>query len=593
MRGIKVEREGEPIYQENQGDRDVAAGGKSLGNSRVGLRSVPANVGRLRCGRFVHWAVIAIILTECVYIIQLDVLNESLKSVYSSYSKSMVFHRKQQPQELEGPQGLGGLEAQKELVGGVEGQRELAGELEGWKELAGGLEGQKGLAGGIEGQKGLVVGFEGQKGPGGLEGHKEVLGGRQSSCSEEWLENADRVKYTRDFVKQPVLIVYDETKEWNTCAVPCVYRRNDDGPADGAFGVLEGVPQIHRSMESSAYFPDNDLQNAHRYGITVVMTTSLSSDVPVGYFSWFEYPIMDPPEPKTKSALAAAFISNCGAHNERLRFLELLQQEGIKVDSYGACNQNVVGGRGVDKVEALRKYKFSLSFENSNVEDYVTEKFFQALVAGSIPVVVGPPNIQDFAPAPNSYLYIKHADDVKGVAAKMKFLAENATAYNDTIRWKYEGPSDSFLALVDMAVVHSSCRLCIHLATKIRMKEDAAVASQRPCKCTSKLGTLHHLYVRERGRFEPESIFLKESSLTVKKLKEAVLRKFTAIKHEPIWKKERPEMIQGDPNLRIYRIYPVGLTQREALYSWSFKDNSEFKEMVLKNPCSNFEVIFV
>jgi len=212
MRGIKVEREGEPIYQENQGDRDVAAGGKSLGNSRVGLRSGPANVGRLRCGRFVHWAVIAIILTECVYIIQLDVLNASLKSVYSSYSKSMVFHRKQQPQELEGPQGLGGLEAQKELVGGVEGQRELAGELEGRKELAGGLEVQKGLAGGIEGQKGLVVGFEGQKGPGGLEGHKEFLGGHQSSCSEEWLENADRVKYTRDFVKQPVLIVYDETK---------------------------------------------------------------------------------------------------------------------------------------------------------------------------------------------------------------------------------------------------------------------------------------------------------------------------------------------------------------------------------------------
>jgi len=85
----------------------------------------------------------------------------------------------------------------------------------------------------------------------------------------------------------------------------------------------------------------------------------------------------------------------------------------------------------------------------------------------------------------------------------------------------------------------------------------------------------------------------RESSLTVKKLKEAVLRKFTAIKHEPIWKKERPEMIKGDPNLRIYRIYPVGLTQREALYSWSFKDDSEFKEMVLKNPCSNFEVIFV
>lgn len=36
----------------------------------------------------------------------------------------------------------------------------------------------------------------------------------------------------------------------------------------------------------------------------------------------------------------------------------------------------------VDKVETLKRYKFSLAFENSNEEDYVTEKYFQSLVAG-------------------------------------------------------------------------------------------------------------------------------------------------------------------------------------------------------------------
>ena len=36
----------------------------------------------------------------------------------------------------------------------------------------------------------------------------------------------------------------------------------------------------------------------------------------------------------------------------------------------------------MDKVETLKRYKFSLAFENSNEEDYVTEKFFQSLVAG-------------------------------------------------------------------------------------------------------------------------------------------------------------------------------------------------------------------
>lgn len=36
----------------------------------------------------------------------------------------------------------------------------------------------------------------------------------------------------------------------------------------------------------------------------------------------------------------------------------------------------------MDKVKTLKRYKFSLAFENSNEEDYVTEKFFQSLVAG-------------------------------------------------------------------------------------------------------------------------------------------------------------------------------------------------------------------
>lgn len=75
-------------------------------------------------------------------------------------------------------------------------------------------------------------------------------------------------------------------------------------------------------------------------------------------------------------------------------------------------------------------------------------------------------------------------------------------------RWKLDGPSDSFLALVDMAAVHSTCRLCIHLATQIRLIEEAA-APKRPCHCTSVSGDIHHIYVRERGRFESLSIFIK------------------------------------------------------------------------------------
>lgn len=76
-----------------------------------------------------------------------------------------------------------------------------------------------------------------------------------------------------------------------------------------------------------------------RRGYKIIMTTSLSSDVPVGYFSWAEYDIMAPVGPKSADAFAAAFISNCGARNFRLQALEALEKLEIKIDSYGSCHR--------------------------------------------------------------------------------------------------------------------------------------------------------------------------------------------------------------------------------------------------------------
>lgn len=71
-----------------------------------------------------------------------------------------------------------------------------------------------------------------------------------------------------------------------------------------------------------------------------MMTTSLSSDVPVGYFSWSEYDIMAPLQPKTEKSHAAAFISNCAGNNFRLEALEGLEKVNVSIDSYGLCHRN-------------------------------------------------------------------------------------------------------------------------------------------------------------------------------------------------------------------------------------------------------------
>ncbi|KDP42274.1 hypothetical protein JCGZ_01598 [Jatropha curcas] len=414
----------------------------------------------------------------------------------------------------------------------------------------------------------------------------------ESDSCEEWLEKQDTVVYSRDFDKDPILVMGAE-QERRTCAVGCHFIFEPSKPADAVFGSPGegGIPSVLRSMESASYYYENNLAQARRRGYKVVMTTSLSSDVPVGYFSWAEYDIMATLQPKTEKALAAAFISNCGARNFRLQALEALEKAKVSIDSYGSCHRNRDGR--VDKLETLKHYKFSLAFENSNEEDYVTEKFFQSLVAGTIPVVIGAPNIQDFAPAPDSVLHIGKLEDVDSVAKSMKYLAENPDAYNRSLRWKYEGPSDSFKALVDMAAVHSSCRLCIHLATMIREKEEHSPGfKKRPCKCTRGPVTVYHLYVRERGRFEMVSIFLRSGNLTLNALESEVHKKFKAMKHVPIWKEERPQSIRGGDDYKVYRIYPVGMTQRQALYTFKFGD-ADFQNHLEINPCAKFEVIFV
>lgn len=82
-------------------------------------------------------------------------------------------------------------------------------------------------------------------------------------------------------------------------------------------------------------------------------------------------------------------------------------------------------------------------------------------------------------------------------------------------------------------------------------------------------------------------------SLTLEGLESEVLSKFNSLKHVPIWKSERPKIIRGGDELKVYKIYPVGLTQRQALYNFRFEGDADFRNHVEKNPCAKFEVIFV
>src|SRR5262249_33260468 len=157
------------------------------------------------------------------------------------------------------------------------------------------------------------------------------------------------------------------------------------------------------SQESEANYP---LQCTPEFmsQFDIAMNFRRDSDVPMLYVSLGQVPLLlTPPKPKTRQSIAVYFASNNFARNNRYELVSELMKF-ITVDSYGRSQNNCKpeNDRGrVTKLETISSYLFYLAFENSNCVDYVSEKMFDGLIAGTVPVYLGAPNVDDFLPGNN------------------------------------------------------------------------------------------------------------------------------------------------------------------------------------------------
>lgn len=60
---------------------------------------------------------------------------------------------------------------------------------------------------------------------------------------------------------------------------------------------------------------------------------------------------------------------------------------------------SIYKGMCASKFEVLQNYEFCLCFENMKMSGYITEKIFDCLYAGTIPLYMGAPDILDYIPA--------------------------------------------------------------------------------------------------------------------------------------------------------------------------------------------------
>ena len=182
------------------------------------------------------------------------------------------------------------------------------------------------------------------------------------------------------------------------------------------------------------------------------MDYRFDSDVPAPYFTWNTLQALRrPPVEKTADAPAAAFISSVLDGNDRLDYVRELMRH-MPVNSYGRQLNNRVlehdeGRRTKDQV--LARHKFTLAFENTCDHDYVTEKFFDPLIVGSVPVYLGAPNIRDFAPGEKCYIDAADFDSPKALADFLLGLDRDDAAYGEYLEWKQRPFRAGFMRIAE------------------------------------------------------------------------------------------------------------------------------------------------
>ena len=141
-----------------------------------------------------------------------------------------------------------------------------------------------------------------------------------------------------------------------------------------------------------------------------------------------------------KKGLIVWAASNCFASNGREKLIEQLLKK-MPLDSYGACMQNKLTSRRENmslNLDLYSNYKFAIVIENSNCEDYVTEKLVHAVAAGTIPLVASRDNKPDYSRfmPKHSYINVYDFKTVDQLVAYLNHLANNKTEYEKYFYFK-------------------------------------------------------------------------------------------------------------------------------------------------------------
>ena len=167
-----------------------------------------------------------------------------------------------------------------------------------------------------------------------------------------------------------------------------------------------------------------------------------------------------------KELLHRRFCSFIGqfSYQHKLNFINKLSQRYKKVDCPGRAGHNMDAPELLpaskdhayrSKVSFLRKYKFSIAFENGSTDGYITEKVTNALEAGTIPIYFGSDgNLDPVVPDKRCLICVNDFDNLDQVIDRIIELDTNEKEYLKVCSYNpYKTENTLFLTEYDTLLV--------------------------------------------------------------------------------------------------------------------------------------------
>ena len=138
----------------------------------------------------------------------------------------------------------------------------------------------------------------------------------------------------------------------------------------------------------------------------------------------------------------------------------------MPVDCYGSChhNKDLENGETLDTTEGrialMRKNRFVMAFEEGNEKDYMTWVTFEALLSGSVPVILGAGNSNQILPK-NCCVFANGYNSWDQLGKDLAELAKDQKRWEAYHEWRSD-PIElaKFDEKFEFASTSSECRTC-------------------------------------------------------------------------------------------------------------------------------------